>query len=309
MSNKLPNFILAGFPKCGSTSLYYYLKEHPEIFLPNQKELHFFTYDILQSCKSGPGDSETKKTHVKNLNEYGKHYSDVKNEMAIGDTSPSYINYPSIIPEIKKTLGNNLKIIIILRDPIKRAYSNYLHLAREHRESLQFYNALMAEESRKKQNYSDFWYYTFNSSYSQKIKEFKKEFDDVLVITFEEFISNPRDYIKEVYKFLNVDEHFLPKDLHVQFNEGGVFSSNPITKFIFKPSRFKTFLKKNIVITPKMKQAKLNIIKRFKKPTPKIEQKAEEYLINFFKEEVSLLKNNYGVKTEFWNKAFNENLN
>ena len=44
---KKPNFIIAGFPKCGTTSLYHYLNEHPQIFMPNQKELHFFTFEIL----------------------------------------------------------------------------------------------------------------------------------------------------------------------------------------------------------------------------------------------------------------------
>ena len=60
---KKPNFIIAGFPKCGTTSLYHYLNEHPQIFMPNQKELHFFTFEILSKLKNGPRDKIVKKTH------------------------------------------------------------------------------------------------------------------------------------------------------------------------------------------------------------------------------------------------------
>ena len=60
---KKPNFIISGFPKCGTTSLHHYLNEHPQIFMPSQKELHFFTFKILSKLKSGPKDKIVKETH------------------------------------------------------------------------------------------------------------------------------------------------------------------------------------------------------------------------------------------------------
>ena len=124
---KKPNFIIAGFPKCGTTSLHHYLSEHPQIFMPNQKELHFFTFEILSKLKNGPRDKIVKKTQIDNSEKYLKFYREVKNEIAIGDASPSYINYPTQFAKIKEYL-NDPKLIIVLRDPINRAYSNYLHL-------------------------------------------------------------------------------------------------------------------------------------------------------------------------------------
>lgn len=301
---KLPNFVIAGFPKCGSTSLYYYLNEHPDIFLPKQKELHYFTYDIISSTLEGPGDTRVNKFHVSNFNDYKKKYSEVRNEKAIGDASPSYINYPSCISEIKGKLGNDVKVIILLRDPVKRTYSNYLHLIREHRETLDFFSALKEEQNRKSKKYSDFWYYTFNSFYYEKIKAFKAEFKNVLIITTEEMNKETSKVIKGTYEFLGVDESFMPENLDRRYNPGGVFKENVITKFFFKQSKLRTIIKSLIPITPWMKHLKHKMINKYQEPAPTIDEKAEDYLIDLFKEDVIKLKEQYGIKTEFWNKKF-----
>lgn len=301
---RLPNFIVAGFPKCGSTSLHYYLDEHPDIFLTKQKELHHFTYDLLKKMEGGKDDAESQKFWVKTTKDYKKHYKEVKNERAIGDMSPSYANYAETIPKIKKTLGEDVKVVILLRDPIKRAYSNYMHLVREGRETLDFYDALMAEDERRTKRYSDFWLYTFNSTYYEKIRRMKENFREVLVVTFEAFIDDPEKGIREIYEFLEVDPEFVPLNLHTQFNEGGVYRENPITKFIFRQSKLKTFIKKLIPISPRLKKAKLKVTKKFKEETPEIPARAEDYLIKLFQDDVLKLKEEYGVRTEFWNPKF-----
>ena len=67
-----PNFIISGFPKCGSTALHYYVDAHPEIFMPKQKELHYFTQSYISKLNKGPGDLEAKKSQVKSLDSYFK---------------------------------------------------------------------------------------------------------------------------------------------------------------------------------------------------------------------------------------------
>lgn len=297
---KLPNFIVAGFPKCGSTSLHYYFNEHPEIFMPPQKELHYFTYDILKELNAGKGDKESKKFHIGTYKEYKACYKEANGEIAIGDVSPSYANYAAAIPKIDRTLGSSVKIIIVVRDPIERAYSNYLHLVREDREQLCFYEALLQEKKRKLEGYSDFWYYTFNSLYAEKIERLKNHFTDVLVVTFEDFVSNKEERIKEIYGFLEVRSDFLPNNLDTQYNPGGVYKQNAITKFIFRQSKLKSFVKRVIPLTPSLKKVKLKTIQRYKEPTPQIDPKAEAFLVDIFREDVSKLRI-YGVKTEYWN--------
>lgn len=298
----LPNFIVAGFPKCGSTALHYYLKEHPEIFMPKQKELHFFTSAILAEQNQGPGDKEIKKTQIKTLKDYRKCYHNLKDEVAIGDASPSYVNYPSEYEKIKKDL-NDPKVIILLRDPIKRAYSNYLHMVRAHREKLEFYEALMEENRRKELNYSDFWYYTFNSLYSEKIKKVKSVFNEVLIVTQEELSVDTEITTKRIFEFLGVDANFKPSNLDKRYNPGGTYKTNAVTKLIFKENSYKTAVKRVFPIPVWVKHVKQNIIEQFKTDTPEIETIAETYLIQAFKEDVHHLKN-LGVDVSMWSSKY-----
>ena len=244
---KKPNFIIAGFPKCGTTSLHHYLEEHPEVYMPTQKELHFFTCNILSKLNKGPNDATVKKTQINSSEKYLNFYKSVRNEIAIGDASPSYINYPSQFKKIKEYL-NDPKVIIILRDPIDRAYSNYLHLKREHRETLTFEEAIFKEDERKTNKYSDFWYYKFNSTYYDKIIKAKETFSNVLILTSEELSNNGEATLKNVYKFLEVDDTFKLKRKFNNFNKGGHFKENIFTKIIFQPSTLKNTIKKKVLV-------------------------------------------------------------
>lgn len=300
----LPNFIVAGFPKCGTTSLYYYLMEHPEIFVPEQKELHYFTSKILSRDVAGKDDGSLVDFFIKSKKEYESLYNSTKSQKVSGDFSPSYGNYPCIIPEIKKTLGAETKVIFMLRDPIKRSYSNYLHLVREGRESLSFYDALVAEDKRRAAGYSDFWYYRWNSEYADKIIAYKKAFADVKVIVFEEFIKDPVKGVKDIYRFLGVSENFVPSSVDTTFNVGGVFEQNVITNFIFRQSALKSRLKKTFPIPTFLKKLKLAIITKYKKPTPEIDEASQAFLVSRLRNDVSRLKSNLKLDTSSWDKAF-----
>ena len=74
MNKRLPNFIIVGFPKCGSTSLHYYLNEHPDIYMPAQKELHYFTNDILSQFNDGPGDNRVNQFNVTSFSDYQRRF-------------------------------------------------------------------------------------------------------------------------------------------------------------------------------------------------------------------------------------------
>tara|TARA_B100001109_G_scaffold190025_1_gene156654 strand:- start:1489 stop:2388 length:900 start_codon:yes stop_codon:yes gene_type:complete len=286
---KKPNFIIAGFPKCGTTSLHHYLNEHPEIFMPEQKELHFFTFKILSKLKNGPKDDIVKQMQINSSEKYLSYFQNVKNEIAIGDASPSYINYPSEFSKIKEYL-NDPKVIIILRDPINRAYSNYLHLKREHRETMSFKDALGVEEERIKNNYSDFWYYKFNSTYYEKIIKAKTTFSSVLILTIEELDKDPAVTMKKVYKFLGVDNSFSFKTISEKFNVGGNYKKNFVTKLFFQPSKFKNRIKRFIKPTSFLKIILMRLTSIFRIKPEKIDQNLIEQLKSYFKNDVENLK-------------------
>jgi len=295
---KKPNFIIAGFPKCGTTSLHHYLDEHPEIYMPAQKELHFFTFNILSNLNNGPKDALVKKTQINNSEKYLNFYKGVTNEIAIGDASPSYINYPGQFKKIKEYL-NDPKVIIILRDPINRAYSNYLHLKRENRETLSFKEAIFKEDERKTNKYSDFWYYKFNSTYYDKIIKAKETFSDVLILTSEELSNNGEATMKNVYKFLEVNDTFKLKRKFNNFNKGGHFKQNIFTKIIFQPSTLKNTIKQFIKPTPFLKIIISKIANNFSKKPQKIDKESLKYLKKHFKNEVEKLET-LNIDTTKW---------
>lgn len=295
---KKPNFIIAGFPKCGTTSLHHYLSEHPQIFMPSQKELHFFTYEILSKLKNGPKDGAVKKTQIQDSKKYLDFYRNVKNEIAVGDASPSYINYPNQFLKIKEYLEDP-KFIIVLRDPINRAYSNYLHLKREQRETLTFKEAVNRENKRIKDKYSDFWYYKFNSTYYDKILKAKETFKEVLIITSEELNENHVATMKKVYKFLDVDCNFITKRKSNRFNKGGYYKKNLFTKIIFQPSKFKNLIKKFIKPTPSLKILLARVASLFRAKTEEIDEETVLYLTKHFREDVKKLKS-LNINTSNW---------
>ena len=295
---KKPNFIIAGFPKCGTTSLHHYLNEHPEIYMPAQKELHFFTFNILSKLKNGPKDATIKETQIDNSEKYLSFYKNVRNEVAIGDASPSYINYPSQFKKIKEYL-NDPKIIIILRDPINRAYSNYLHLKREHRETLTFKESILKEDERITNKYSDFWYYKFNSTYYDKIIKAKEIFSDVLILTSEDLSKNGQATLKSIYNFLEVDDTFELKRNFKNFNQGGHYKTNLFTKIIFQPSTLKNTIKKFIKPTPFLKIIISKIANIFSKKPKKIDAESLKYLKKYFKKEVEKLET-LNIDTSKW---------
>jgi len=299
-----PNFIISGFAKCGTTALHYYLEAHPEIYMPKKKELHYFSQSNISQNNQGPGGRQANESFVKDFDLYLNLFKGVKSEKIIGETSPSYINYPDCFVQINKKL-NDPKIIILIRDPIKRSYSNYLHLIREQRETYSFEKALDLEFSRKEQMFSDFWFYKSNSYYYEKILEAKRSFTNVLVVTQEELSSDTQNTLKKIYKFLGANTEFTPKNLKKKYNKGGLYKKNIITNFVFKQGEIKNLFKRVFDISPWMKDLKNRVISNFHyKPKP-IDTVLEKKLIKDFQNEVMKIKS-LGINTSLWNNKFFE---
>ena len=135
MKNYMPNFLIVGAAKCGTSSLHNYLNQHPDIFMPSYnargmkvKEPRFLVKEIIKNrVHNGVWDFE----------EYKSLFSDVKHEKLIGESTVLYLYYyETAIKNIKHYLGNDIKIIIMLRKPVDRAFSAYLHVSRGKKENL-----------------------------------------------------------------------------------------------------------------------------------------------------------------------------
>ena len=221
----LPNFFIAGVSRSGTTSLYYYMSQHPQIDFPELKEPRYFSHGSVVLPQKGPGDHTVDQKLVATWDEYCAIYKGLENTF-IGDASSEYLyNYQSVIPETLKRLGD-IPIILMLRNPVDRSYSAYNNLVRDGRETLTFEQALQKEE-RKRANFDEMWHYTSVSKYSKSVNAFKTKFSKIKVLIFEEFIENPEKYVSEIFDFLGV-----PQLEHVNTTTAYSRSGKPKSRFI-----------------------------------------------------------------------------
>ena len=181
----MPNFIIIGSGKCGTTSLYHYLNQHPDIFMSPMKETNFFSFEEKQLDFRGIGDYELTSSSVTKLKDYEDLFKSVTNEHAIGEASPVYI-YDENTPTRIKNYIPNAKIIAILRDPSDRAFSNYMsRFAKGFEPITDFSTALAMEDKRKKDNWSFMFHYRSQGFYYSMLKRYYDLFDaDQIKILF-----------------------------------------------------------------------------------------------------------------------------
>tara|TARA_B100002019_G_scaffold293129_1_gene318902 strand:+ start:3936 stop:4850 length:915 start_codon:yes stop_codon:yes gene_type:complete len=229
VSNKKPNFLIVGAPKAGTTSLYYYLMQHPDIIFPELKETKFFSSQVIPYPQNGPGDWSIDKFAIKSKAEYCSLFENLKYHKFRGEASPDYLVYAKkVSPIIKKTLGD-IPIIISLRNPISRSFSAYSNMLRDNRESLNFLDALKIEKQRSKKGWDFMWKYAECSMYYNQVMSFKSQFSDVKIIFFEDLISDPLKSINSILSFLNLEK--MDNLNQFSYNPSGI-PINYFSKFI-----------------------------------------------------------------------------
>lgn len=279
----LPTFIVVGAAKCGTTSLFRYLQQHPDIFLPESKELNYFSSDILYRNTNGVGDKDTLSTIVTSREDYEKVYRYTGRVKAIGDVSPSYL-YNKVHNRIYSELGA-VKIVVMLRNPVEKAYSQYMHLVRDQREKLGFYEALMAEAERTKNGWSDIWRYADSSKYSGNLYSYIDVFgrENVHVILFNEFKFNTGTVLNNLFAFLGIAASG-DIDFSKQHNRSGVARFPFVAEFMQRPSTFKAAIK--VALPARVRMAlRLAIMDINTASKPAIDPKSQEYLRKYFEDD------------------------
>jgi hypothetical protein len=220
----LPNFMIVGSAKCGTTSLYSYLNQHPQVFMSVPKEPTFFGNEGTSGLFNGPHD-EDRAFHSKvitTIGDYTALYAGVKDEKAIGEASIYYMYLPKA-PEQIKNHAPQAKMFAVLRNPADRAFSAYLHTVRQGREKRSFEYALQQEPERIRQNWNPLWHFKAMGFYAEQVKRYYDMFgrDQVRIYLFEDLQKSPLPLIKEIFEILGVDSSFVP-DMTKRFKESHV---------------------------------------------------------------------------------------
>lgn len=216
----LPNFLVIGGAKSGTTSLWNFLTQHPAIFMTTPKEPHFLCADEIRPYCQGPGDYKYGNI---DLAEYQDLFKDACDETALGEASNSTLYFPGAIEQIKKHIPQ-AKLIAVLRQPADRAFSAYMHLRRDGRETVEeFAEALQLEDERIASNWSKIWHYRRAGFYYSQLQPFYETFpkDQLRVYLYDDFRNEPLGTVQDMYRFLGVDSAFKP-DLTARANQSGV---------------------------------------------------------------------------------------
>jgi hypothetical protein len=216
VAERLPNFLIVGAAKCGTTSLADWLRAHPDVWIPPEKELMFFDRDDraddtawYRACFAGAGD-----------------------EAAVGEASPTYMTSPKALDRIAALLPG-VRVIVMLRQPVDRAYSHYWHWREREGEGRSFAKVVAfelqpgrAEETgRWDAKHPERYSYLAHGNYCRQLDWLAERFpaEAQHVILFDDFRRDPAAVYRAVCRFLGVDDEPVPEDV------GAV--SNPTVRF------------------------------------------------------------------------------
>jgi hypothetical protein len=182
----LPNFLVIGAPRAGTTWIERQLREHPQVFLPSRKELHFF---------------DREENFEKGIDHYKSYFVEAEDSLAVGEATPDYLHHPLAPQRIKRYLGD-VKLIVSLRDPVDRAYSRYWNARGKYAEN----EGLSFEEklARKPQFVLEGYYFDHLSRY---LELFDRR--DLLCLLFDDLKADGPAFMRTIYDFLAVDSEFV----------------------------------------------------------------------------------------------------
>jgi len=294
----LPDFLVVGAAKSATTSLYFHLKKNPKIFLPEVKETSFFAFKNLSKNFISPPVLPT----IKDENEYFKLYNDTSEKQLLGEISPAYLyNYIETVKNIKEYYGdsfNKIKIVMILRNPVDRLYSQYMMFKRDNLEPLNLYDATSNSviASRMNEDWNVFYDYIGFSKYYEQVKYYLDNFPNVKILLFEDVSKDTAHEVKMISEFIGVEHYAV--NTKTKFNKSGVPKSKTLHNLMLRPTLISKTLK---FIFPKKIRLKIRhlILSRNLK-SPVMSNSEYNRLLTYFEKDLKKLSNLIDVNIDHW---------
>jgi hypothetical protein len=202
----LPDFFVAGVPKAGTTALHAALARHPALYMSAVKEPKFFMTDGPPPAQGGPGDVKTYREHVWRRADYEALFAPAAAGLLRGESTPFYLYSTAAQRRIREQVPG-AKLIVVLRDPVERAHSNWTHLWSAGLDPVgDFVQACAEEERRIEAGWAEFWHYTALGRYGEQLKHLYELFprEQVLVFRYRSLIDNPAESLDRICTFLGV---------------------------------------------------------------------------------------------------------
>ncbi|MGF1607963.1 MAG: sulfotransferase [Kiloniellales bacterium] len=225
-SGPMPNFLIIGAARSGTTSLHYTLGQHPQIYMSPHKETNFFTF----YCNGGRASQITRvedvaaieQSSIKTLSDYQAQFRGVSDEIAVGEASPSYLLAPGVAEAIHELIPA-VKLIAVLRQPIDKAYSHFLWRCRVgvYSRSLEFAKALELDEERIRREGRG-TSLLGGARYDLYLQRYFEVFgrEQIKICLFDDMEARPQQFYEDIFHYLGVDSTYRP-DFSTKFNQSG----------------------------------------------------------------------------------------
>jgi len=275
---KLPEFIIVGTMKSGTSTLGFHLNQHKEIYMPD-KEIHFFD-----------GIGGYKDRWEKGIDWYQEQFDNANKNQKVGEKTPTYCYVKEVPGRIKEVLPE-VKLIWIFRNPVDRAYSNYWHAVRNGGEKESFEYAVKHEAERVKKN---IWKgYLKRSNYIEQVDRYLSFFepDNMLFLTFEELKSDLAGTLKKACEFLQVE--FQPSMCETKEIKNKTYLPRfPAIRYYFAEQFGSRSILSKI-------ERKINVKKE---SYPKMDPDLRNKLLEKFRKSNEKLADVTGLNLDHWNK-------
>jgi len=300
MTNKVPNFLIVGGAKCGTTSLHHYLRQHPQVFMPDNKEPLFMVSAIYEKLsRKDPRHKIVETILPPSFKDYLNLFKQAKNQKARGEASSPYLYYyQTAIPKIKEYLGD-VKIIIILRNPVERAFSSYKHLLKYGCENDSFENLLEREEERRGENWDILNFPKALGFYHNQVKAYMDNFTNVKVCLLDDLKNRHAELLEEIYKFLNIDTSIVP-NTEIIFNQSIISRFGFLHYLLFKENIVRNIAR--LMLGKIISEDKISQIGYYLRGKNRIKMKpgTREFLKRLYRPDILKLQNLIGRDLSHW---------
>lgn len=247
------HLIVIGAPKCATTSLYELFSLHPKMCVSTLKEPNYFAirdgkFESVFNEQFGLSSIRKYPPITQNWNEYIAQFEETKSTEVRVDVSPIYMFSKYSARNIFEKFGKNVKIIAILRNPVDRAYSQFLHHRRDGFEkSTNFKDVFFSKEESSGEG--PFWNYKEMGYYAKQLKSYYELFNKeaIHVVQYEEFRNNRESVISEIFDFIGLEK------AHVRMNTSANMSGlpkNKLANYLLTMHRRNAFLKRMVFSLP-----------------------------------------------------------
>ena len=240
--NGMPQFLLIGAARAGTTAIYSYLRQCPDIFMPRLKEPNFFAFEGQTLACRGPG-ADYINNSVTRLAEYRDLFATSPPGAVLGEASPLYLFAKQAAARIRHHTPE-ARLVVVLRNPVDQAFSHFMYATKQRIEPLtDFVAALAAEDQRLADGWQPLFGYSRFPRYAEQLARYLALFprDQILIRLYEEFERDPATLMQDILGHIGVTSGFRP-DMAVKHNAGGVpknrifqdflMKSNPVTRAI-----------------------------------------------------------------------------